>query len=128
MTTKQKLYAISESEARMDAKWHKPFTLKTALEWFLDGRNDCCPTQASGLLKCDPYKLNVKAKALESRGIQQISSIRFHFSGCDLRLNMIDLMVYCGWSEDDLQRRRMQSVTAEMEENECEKERLSASF
>ena len=110
MTTKEKLYAISESEARMDAKWHKPFTLKTALEWFLDGRSDCCPTQASGLLKCDPYKLNVKAKALESRGIQQISSIRFRFSGCDLRLNMIDLLEYCGWDKNELTSMRIKFV------------------
>lgn len=102
MTTKEKLYAISEDEACMDAEWHRPFTFKAALEWFLDGKSECCPTQASGLLKCDPYKLNVKAKFLESRGIQQISSIRFHFSGRNLRLNMIDLLEYCGWGKNEL--------------------------
>ena len=30
MTTKEKLYAISEEEACMDAEWHRPFTFKTA--------------------------------------------------------------------------------------------------
>lgn len=113
MTTKEKLYAISESEARMDAEWHQPFTLKTALEWFLGGKSECCPTQASGLLDCDPYKLNMKAKSLESRGIQQISSIRFHFSGRNLRLNMADLLEYCGWDKNELTSMRIKSALRE---------------
>lgn len=112
----------------MGATRNKPFTLETALAWFLDGNSDCSPVQASGLLNCASAKLNVKAKYFEQKGVQQIGGIKFHFSGRWLRLNIIDLLVYCGWNEEDLQRRRMQSVTAEMEENECEKERLSASF
>lgn len=113
MTTKQKLYAISEEEARMDGEWHQPFTFKTALEWFLRGRSECSPVQASGLLNCDPYKLNVKAKSLESRGTQQICSIRFHFSGRNLRLNMIDLLTYCGCDKRELTSMRIKSVLRE---------------
>lgn len=113
----------------MGATRNKPFTLETALSWFLDGNSDCSPVQASGLLNCASYRLNVKAKYFEQKGVQQIGGIKFHFSGRWLRLNTIDLLVYCGWSQEDLQRRRMQAVTGEKkEEHKCEKERLSASF
>ena len=94
----------------MGATRNKPFTLETALAWFLDGNSDCSPVQASGLLNCASAKLNAKAKYFEQKGVQQIGGIKFHFSGRWLRLNMIDLLVYCGWSQEDLQRRRMQSV------------------
>ncbi len=113
----------------MGATRNKPFTLETALAWFLDGNSDCSPVQASGLLNCASYRLNVKAKYFDQKGVQQIGGIKFRFSGRNLRLNVSDLLVYCGWSREDLQRRRMQAVTGgEREEHKCEKERLSASF
>lgn len=102
MTTKEKLYAISEEEACMDAEWHRPFTFKTALGWFLRGRSECSPVQASGLLKCDAYTLNVKARYLETRGVDRIGGVHFRFSGRNLRLNLIDLLVRCGWEREDL--------------------------
>lgn len=102
MTTKEKLYAISEEEACMDAEWHRPFTFKTALVWFLQGRSECSPKQASGLLNCDAYTLNVKARYLEMRGVDRMGGVHFRFSGRNLRLNLIDLLVRCGWEREDL--------------------------
>ena len=107
MTTKEKLYAISEEEACMDAEWHRPFTFKTALVWFLHGRSECSPKQASGLLNCDAYTLNVKARYLEMRGVDRMGGVHFRFSGRNLRLNLIDLLVRCGWEREDLLSLRM---------------------
>lgn len=107
MTTKEKLHAISEEEACMDAEWHRPFTFKTALGWFLRGRSECSPKQASGLLNCDAYTLNVKARYLEARGVDRMGGVHFRFSVRNLRLNMIDLLVRCGWEREDLLSLRM---------------------
>ena len=107
MTTKEKLYAISEEEACMDAEWHRPFTFKTALGRFLRGRSECSPKQASGLLNCDAYTLNVKARYLEARGVDHMGGVHFRFSGRNLRLNLIDLLVRCGWEREDLLSLRM---------------------
>lgn len=107
MTTKEKLHAISEEEACMDAEWHRPFTFKTALGWFLRGRSECSPKQASGLLNCDAYTLNVKARYLEARGVDHMCGVHFRFSGRNLRLNLIDLLVRCGWEREDLLSLRM---------------------
>ena len=102
MTTKEKLYAISEEEACMNAEWHRPFTFKTALGWFLRGRSECSPKQASRLLNCDAYTINVKARYLEMRGVYRMGGVHFRFSGRNLRLNLIDLLVRCGWEREDL--------------------------
>ena len=102
MTTKEKLHAISEEEACMDAEWHRPFTFKTAMGWFLRGRSECSPVQASGLLNCSAYSLNVKAAYLERRGHDRMGGVHFRFSGRNLRLNLIDLLVRCGWEREDL--------------------------
>ena len=102
MTTKETLHAISEEEACMDAEWHRPFTFKTALGWFLRGRSKCSPVQASGLLNCSAYSLNVKAAYLERSGQDRMGGVHFRFSGRNLRLNLIDLLVSCGWEREDL--------------------------
>ena len=107
MTTKEKLYAISEDEACMDAEWHRPFTFKTALGWFLRGLSECSPVQASGLLNCSAYSLNVKAAYLERSGQDSMGGVHFRFSGRNLRLNLIDLLVRCGWEREDLLSLRM---------------------
>ena len=91
----------------MNAEWHRPFTFKTALGWFLRGRSECSPKQASGLLNCDAYTLNVKARYLEMRGVDRMGGVHFRFSGRNLRLNLIDLLVRCGWEREDLLSLRM---------------------
>lgn len=102
MTTKEKLYEICDEAARMDANWHAPFTLRTALGRYMRGYDECSPKQASGLLNCDEYTLNVKARYLEARGVDQMGGVHFRFSGRNLRLNLIDLLVRCGWEREDL--------------------------
>ena len=102
MTIKQRLYEIGDEAARMDANWHAPFTLRTALGRYMRGYAECSPKQASGLLNCDAYTLNVKARYLETRGVDRMGGVHFRFSGRNLRLNLIDLLVRCGWEREDL--------------------------
>lgn len=102
MTIKQRLYEIGDEAARMDANWHAPFTLRTALGRYMRGYAECSPKQASGLLNCDAYTLNVKARYLEMRGVDRMGGVHFRFSGRNLRLNLIDLLVRCGWEREDL--------------------------
>lgn len=51
------------------------------------------PTQASGLLNCDPYSLNVAAKAGRL-------AIRHIFSGRNLRISKTDLLAFCTGSTE----------------------------
>lgn len=102
MTIKQRLYEIGDEAARMDANWHAPFTLRTALGRYMRGYAECSSKQASGLLNCDAYSLNVKARYLEARGVDHMGGVHFRFSGRNLRLNLIDLLVRCGWEREDL--------------------------
>lgn len=107
MTIKQRLYEIGDEAARMDANWHAPFTLRTALGWYIHGYAECSPVQASGLLNCSAYSLNVKAAYLERSGQDRMGGVHFRFSGRNLRLNLIDLLVRCGWEREDLLSLRM---------------------
>lgn len=114
MTIKQRLYEIGDEAARMDADWHAPFTVKTALGWFLRGHAECSPKQASGLLNCDAYTLNVKARYLETLGVDHMGGVHFRLSGRNLRLNLIDLLVRCGWEREDLLALRLDAEALEL--------------
>ena len=56
-------------------------------------QGDRTPTQASGLLNCDPYRLNVAAKAGRL-------AIRHIFSGRNLRISKTDLLAFCTGSTE----------------------------
>lgn len=112
MTTAEKLRSMAEDEAYMDAAWHRPFTFKALLGWFLQGRTECSPVQASGLLNCSAYSLNAQAKYLRQQGMDRIGGVHFRFSGRNLRLNLIDLMVRCGWEREDLLALRAERMDA----------------
>ena len=50
----------------------------------------------------DVNSLNVKAAYLERSGHDRMGGVHFRFSGRNLRLNLIDLLVRCGWDREDL--------------------------
>lgn len=69
---------------------YPPMTLDELRAW---PKATVSPTQASGLLNCDPYSLNVAAKAGRL-------AIRHIFSGRNLRISKTDLLAFCTGSTE----------------------------
>lgn len=76
-----------------------PFDRQSIVAWWRAGHVECSPTQASGLLQCAPYSLNVQARYLRDRGADRMGGVHFRFSGNRLRLNVWDIMARCGLEE-----------------------------
>lgn len=77
----------------------EPFDRQSIVAWWRAGHVECSPTQASGLLRCAPYSLNVQAKYLRDRGADRMGGVHFRFSGNRLRLNVQDIMARCGLAD-----------------------------
>ena len=104
MTMREKLNGMADMADKNDRDWHKPFDRQGIMAWYLGGHMECSPVQASGLMACAPYSLNVQARYLRDRGADRMGGVHFRFSGNRLRLNVIDLMERCGWDRGDLKR------------------------
>lgn len=102
MTITEKLRMIDKETAKENFDWHRPFSRNSALGWLVSGRMECSPTQASGILHSDPYRMVVEARYLRDKGQDRIGGVRFRFSGRNLRLSVIDLLSLCGWEKADL--------------------------